>query len=302
MSTDSTARTTPAAEYSEPRKSQPAMYCSECKAIMRMMYYSLDERPLCQKCGAMYKARIEQGTGPGAMSRAVLYGTGAAIVGMIGVAAVLSIFNGFRIITAIGVAYLVAKAIGKVTGNYGGRRYQVLAVGLTYVALGLAMLVPVFRAMHALEKVTAPPKLEARYGPAGERAQFDDEIRALNAAPRENEDPAETQARADSLAAADSVHRLEEARTLMKAKDGNAAVADRLAGGGRHMIIGAITLIVILPILGAFSYGLYAGVFGIMALGFGMKKAWELTGIVTDYHLTGPFQVGTGPIAPTVGG
>ena len=68
------------------------------------------------------------------------------------------------------------------------------------------------------------------------------------------------------------------------------------------MIVGAITLVIILPILGAFSYGLYAGVFGIMALGFGMKKAWELTAIVTDHTLTGPFDVGTGPIAPTVGG
>jgi hypothetical protein len=40
---------------------------------------------------------------------------------------------------------------------------------------------------------------------------------------------------------------------------------------------------------------------GIFALGYGMWKAWQLTEVVTDYHLTGPFHVGTRPIAPTIG-
>jgi hypothetical protein len=138
----------------------------------------------------MTGARIERGIGPGSMGRAVLYGTGAAIAGMIGLAIVLSIFNAFRIVSSIAVAYLVARAIGKATGNYGGRRCQVLAVGLTCASLGLGMLIPVMRAAGRLDEVKAPPKLEARHGPAGESAEFDDEIRSMNSAPREGEDPA----------------------------------------------------------------------------------------------------------------
>lgn len=302
MSNDSTSRTGQPELYTQPTTPAPAMYCSECKAIMRLSYFSLNARPLCTKCSGIYRARIERGTGPGALGRAVLYGTGAAIAGMIGVAIVLSIFNAFRIISSIAVAYLVAKAIGKATGNYGGRRYQVLAVSLTYAALGLAMLIPVFGAARRLDSVKAPPKQEARYGPAGESAAFDDEIQSLNSEPREGEDPAVAAARADSIAAADSVARLERTRANVKAMDGNAKFADRLAGGAASMVIGAIALLFVLPILSSFVYGLYAGVISIFALGFALKKAWELTEVVMEFELTGPFKVGTGPIPPTFGG
>jgi hypothetical protein len=302
MSNDSTSRTNPPAEYTVPPKPAPGMYCSECKAILRLTYFSLNARPLCPKCGESYRARIERGTGPGSMGRAVLYGSGAAIAGMIGVAIVLSVFNAFRIISAIGVAYLVAKAIGKATGNYGGRRYQVLAVSLTYAALGLAMLMPVFVAAHQLSGIKAPPRQETRTGPAGETAAIDEEMQSMYAQPREGEDPEVAAARADSIAVADSVRRLERTRANFKAMDKNAAMADRLAGGVGAMFIGAIALLFVLPILSSFSYGLYAGVFSIMALGFALKKAWELTDIVMEFELTGPFRVGQGPIPPTFGG
>lgn len=302
MSNDSSSRTGQPEQYTPPTTPAPAMYCAECKAIMRLSYFSLNARPLCTKCSGIYRERIERGTGADAMGRAVLYGTGAAIAGMIGVAIVLSVFNAFRIVSSIAVAYLVAKAIGKATGNYGGRRYQVLAVSLTYAALGLAMLMPVLLAAHRLDNVTAPPKREARYGPAGESAAFDDEIRSLNSEPREGEDPAVAAARADSLAAADSVARLERTRANMQAMDGNAKFAGRLAGGAVSKIVGAIALLFVLPILSSFIYGLYAGVISIFALGFALKKAWELTELVADFELSGPFKVGTGPIPPAFGG
>ena len=303
MSNDSTDRTNPPAQqYSAPPKPPPAMYCSECKTLLRSSYLSLNGRPLCAKCGDGYRARIERGTGPEAMGRAVLYGTGAAIAGMIGVAIALSIFNAFRIFLAIGVAYLVGKAIGKATGNYGGRRYQILAVALTYVALGLGMLAPVVVAASRLESVTVPPKSEARSGPAGEDAEFAEAVQDLEAQPAEGEDPEVAAARADSLAAADSIARLERTRANMKALDKNAVWSERLAGGVVRMLGGVILLLVVLPLVGSFAYGLYVGVIGLFALGFALRKAWELTEIVMDFELTGPFRVGTGPIAPTIGG
>lgn len=300
--TDSTARASRPAEYTEPQKPVVSMYCSECRAILRIMYFSLDERPLCPKCSASYRTRIELGTGPSAMGRAILYGTGAAIAGMIGVAILLSLVGAFRIISALGVAWLVATAIGKATGNYGGRRYQVLAVTLTYLALGLAMLMPVFRAARELAHVKTPPKLEARYGPAGEQAAISDEIQSFQAAPREGESEQETQARADSLAAADSVQRLEQARAHLRATNPNAAFAGRLAGNVGAVLLAAIGLLVVLPILSSFTYGIYGGVISIFALVFALKKAWEMTALVTDLDLSGPYKVGEGPIRPTFGG
>jgi hypothetical protein len=298
--TDADSRREP--EYTAPPKVPPAMYCAECKALMRVMYYNLDERPLCTKCSQIYRKRIERGTGSGAMARAVLYGVGAAFAGMVGVALLLMFVGAFRIIASIGVAYLVATAIGKATDNYGGRRYQILAVTLTYAALGLAMLMPVFRAARELRNVKAPPKVEARFGPAGERAEIKDELNNLSAQPREDEDPAVAAARADSIARADSVERLEQTRANLRAHDGNMVAADRLTGGIGAMFVGAFALLFILPILSSFSYGLYAGVFSILGLAFAIKRAWKMTDLVTDYQLSGPYKVGEGPIAPKFGG
>ena len=284
------------------------MPCSECKSILRTMYYSLDERPLCTRCMQGYRKRIERGTGPGAMGRAVLYGAGAAFVGMIGVALLLTFVGAFRIIASIGVAFIIAKAIGNATGHYGGRRYQILAVSLTYVALGLAMLTPVFRAAREMSRVTAPPRSAARFGPAGEQAELRDELNSQavveqagepDAAP---EDPEVVAARADSVARADSLARLEQTRANLRARDGNMRAAQKLEGGVRAMIVGALGLIFVLPILSSFSYGLYAGVLSIFGLVFALRKAWQLTEIVTDYQLTGPFRVGEGPIAARIGG
>lgn len=272
------------------------------------MYYNLDDRPLCTRCMQGYRKRIERGTGPGAMGRAILFGTGAAFAGMIGVALLLTFVGAFRIVASIGVAFLVAKAIGNATGHYGGRRYQILAVSLTYLALGLAMLTPVFRAAREMSKVTAPPRTAARFGPAGERAEIRDELNSQATVVQAGdpdtppEDPQVVAARADSVARADSIVRLEQTRANLRARNADMRAADKLAGGVRAMIFGAISLLIVLPILSSFSYGLYAGVLSIFGLVFALRKAWQLTEIVTDYELTGPFRVGEGPIAARIGG
>jgi hypothetical protein len=223
---------------------------------------------------------------------------------MIGVALLLMVVNGFRIIASLGVAWLVATAIGKATANYGGRRYQILAVSLTYLALGLSMLMPVIIAANQLSKVKASPKSEARSGPAGEQAEIRDEMNAqASQAVNEEEDEAVVEARADSVAQADSVARLEQTRANLRAHDGNMQVADKLDGGFVNKLIGGMWLILLMPIIGSFlSYGPYAAAMSLLALGFAMRKAWQLTELVTDYDLTGPFRVGEGPIAAKFGG
>ncbi|MEP6999364.1 MAG: hypothetical protein ABI969_02720 [bacterium] len=285
------------------RKAPPAMSCAECKNILRTVYFNLDGRPLCPKCQQIYRERIDRGTGSAAMGRAILYGTGAAIAGMLGVGLLLMFVGAFRIIASVGVAYLVAKAIGKATANYGGRHYQILAVSLTYLALGFAMLFPVIRAAREYSKAAAPARHAARTGPAGESAEIKDELNSqANPVNDAEEDPAVVAARTDSIAQADSIQRIEQTRANLRASDGNMSAASRLTGSLGTIIIGAIGLLFVLPILSSFSYGIYAGVLSIFGLGFAMKKAWELTELVTDYELTGPFRVGEGPIAPTIGG
>lgn len=83
--------------------------------------------------------------------RAMLFGVGAAIVGMAG-------YAGFTILTGLYIGYvslavgwLVGKAIMLGSKGIGGRRYQIAAVILTYAAVSLAA-VPIAISYHLKAK------------------------------------------------------------------------------------------------------------------------------------------------------
>ena len=80
---------------------------------------------------------------------ALLFGCGAAIVGAIGYALVG--LSGFMVsIVAIGVAWLIARAMMMATGGVGGRSYQLAAVLLTYLAVSCGELLhPLWNAHRA---------------------------------------------------------------------------------------------------------------------------------------------------------
>ena len=73
-------------------------------------------------------------------ARAAAFGSVAAIAGATLYYAVIAITN-FEIgLVAIVIGFMVGFAVMKGTGGYGSRRYQLLAVFLTYFAVGLAYL------------------------------------------------------------------------------------------------------------------------------------------------------------------
>jgi hypothetical protein len=285
-----------------PEVPKAALPCSDCKTLLRMSYFVMNERPVCPRCRAGYKAKVDRGTGTAAFVRAMAYGGGAALGGAALFGAFLMIAPGIRLLgglVGIGVGMLVAKAIGKATAEYGGRQYQILAVICTYAAISLAAMGPVIRAAYRINHVKVPARVEARTGPAGESAELREELNAVQ--PRENEAPADYEKRVAEAAHADSVQRLEAARDAARRDSPDGSFASRLNGSVGAVIVGAIGLLFVLPILSSFGYGLYAGVLTIFALIYGMRKAWQLTDLVTDYQLSGPFKVGQGPIAPTIG-
>ena len=74
----------------------------------------------------------------GTLGRAVLFGIGASILGAALYFAVLAI-SGFEVgLVAIAIGYMVGYGIRLGTRGRGGRRFQVLALVLTYWAIGLA--------------------------------------------------------------------------------------------------------------------------------------------------------------------
>ena len=131
------------AEYSQqPTMQQPTTQrCSLCGNPLATEYYRVRGQTACASCAATAaKSRLigESTTDHAAFVRALLLGAAAAIVGLIAYAA-FTIATGFYVgYIALGVGYLVAKAMKLASGGLGGRPYQIAAVILTYLSIALA--------------------------------------------------------------------------------------------------------------------------------------------------------------------
>lgn len=111
--------------------------CAVCQQTLAGTYYRVNGHPACASCTDQLRGRVPTDS-HAAFVRALAFGIPAAILGLIGYAA-------FEIMThltigylALGVGYLVAKAMLIGSGGIGGRRYQIAAVILTYAAVSMA--------------------------------------------------------------------------------------------------------------------------------------------------------------------
>lgn len=120
--------------------------CKSCAQTISGAYYRLSGAPICASCVQRVKEQLPQDSHR-SFVRAVLWGVGAALLG-------LGIYAGFALATgwmvgyiSLLVGYIVGKAIAVGSGGVGGRRYQVTAVLLTYIAVSLAA-VPIALTQH----------------------------------------------------------------------------------------------------------------------------------------------------------
>jgi hypothetical protein len=112
--------------------------CAMCRSAVSTEYFDVNGQSVCASCRAKLAAMADTPRSWGAFVKAGLFGLGAAIAGAILYYAVIAITN-FEIgIVAIAIGYMVGWTIRKGTGGRGGRRFQVLALVLTYWAVGLA--------------------------------------------------------------------------------------------------------------------------------------------------------------------
>jgi hypothetical protein len=111
--------------------------CRICNNVIFDDYYRVNNQMACAKCAG--EARQGQPSDShAAFARALLMGGGAALLGMALYAAFTITTNFYFGYIALGVGWLVAKAILKGSNGIGGRRYQISAVLLTYAAISVA--------------------------------------------------------------------------------------------------------------------------------------------------------------------
>ena len=116
--------------------------CAVCQSAIGAAYYQIQGRDACPTCAQLRLASQNAPDSRGKMLRAFLCGTGAAILGSAAFA--IMALMGLRLaILSIGIGWLVGTAINKGTGGHTSRKYQVMAVLLTYLAIATSYIPPV---------------------------------------------------------------------------------------------------------------------------------------------------------------
>ena len=112
-------------------------HCQFCHQPIAGNYYRANGAMACPACAEKMRGELARDT-HGAFVRAILFGVGAAILGMI-LYATFAIVTGIVIgYAALAVGWLVGKAMVQGSNGVGGRRYQIAAVLLTYAAVSTA--------------------------------------------------------------------------------------------------------------------------------------------------------------------
>jgi hypothetical protein len=112
--------------------------CAVCGKDVGDRYYTANGKPICESCRDVVLSATVTPRSPGLLAVATLFGLGAAIAGAAIYYAVIAIANLEIGIVAILIGYMVGWAVRRGAGGRGGRRFQIVAVVLTYWAVGLA--------------------------------------------------------------------------------------------------------------------------------------------------------------------
>ena len=234
--------------------------CANCGSSINTEYYHIGKHVVCEACRDIVQAQLAMPRGSKPFLKAGLFGVGAAIAGAIVYYAVVAITD-FEIgIVAILIGYMVGYMVRKGTGGKGGRRFQILAVLLTYWSVGLAYTPLAFKGLDSAK---------------AKRAAAADSLRA------KQPDSVKAAAKADSA--------LTSATTTNGVKD-----KPTMTGGELLTGLGALAFMTfalpVLVVFGSLPSGLLSGIIILI----GLRQAWRMTA-APELTVTGPYRVGGGP-------
>jgi hypothetical protein len=241
-----------------------APVCSMCSSAIRMYYYDVDGATVCSSC----KQGVERAAGGkagGGMMKALLFGLGAAAVGAFIYYAVMEYMNLEIGIVAILIGFMVGHAIRN-AAPAGGRRYQLLAAGLTYLAVAMA------------------------YAPFSVRGMFEARDEAI-AADSAVVDSAGTATASDVAASAS-----DDASAGGDASDASVGAETSGPPAAVAIVLGvgaALLFVLALPVMVVFGT-MPSGLISAAIIGFGIHQAWTMTRAL-QLSITGPFKVGSQP-------
>jgi hypothetical protein len=144
--------------------------CKSCNQAISGTYYRINGSLACDRCTTQLQTQLPKDS-HAAFVRALTFGIGAAILGLIGYAA-FTIITGIMIgYISLAVGWLIGKAMRTGSRGIGGRRYQIAAALFTYAAVSMAA-IPIYFSQISKNRATKPP--EVKTAPANPGAAADD--------------------------------------------------------------------------------------------------------------------------------
>jgi hypothetical protein len=133
-------------------QASPALACAFCRKPIVSQYWQISKRAGCAECRLRLQQELAGSNSSAHFLGALRLGALAALAGSVGWI-VVSKVTGYEVgIVAIGVGWLVGRAVRKGAGGFGGTRYQVMAMLLTYSAIAFASLPAIFEALRQSPK------------------------------------------------------------------------------------------------------------------------------------------------------
>ena len=145
--------------------------CKSCNQPISGSYYRINGSLACERCTTQLQTQLPKDS-HSAFVRALMFGIGAGILGLVGYAA-FTIITGIQIgYISLAVGWLIGKAMRTGSKGIGGRRYQIAAALFTYAAVSMAA-IPIYFAQINKAKAAKPPQVKT--APANPGASSDAE-------------------------------------------------------------------------------------------------------------------------------
>ncbi|MFL5574550.1 MAG: hypothetical protein ACJ79S_01045 [Gemmatimonadaceae bacterium] len=259
----------PAIEGAAGAGASGAMSCSKCGTAISTYYYEAGGAVYCARCKGTDEA---QGATEGRVGfgRAALFGTGAAVLGSIGYLIFTALTGWDLALVSIAVGAFVASAMRKGSRGVGGRRFQVLAVVLTYLAVGIGHLPFVLTTLQHAE--------------TAQKSSVAQQADSLHSAPGDS----------PAASAVDS-------GSAVPAGGDSASLGDKVLYGA----VGVVALAVAGPFIELKHGESGSSLINLAIVAFALLQAWRMTGAgaagAGRVTFTGPYKVAERAQAPPAG-
>jgi hypothetical protein len=262
---DSFSNSTPQFGTAEYANTPLSTRCQFCQQPIHGSFYRVNAAVACAGCAEQMRTGIDADR-HAAYVRAVAFGIGAAVIGLVGYALIAILLQGWVIsYMSIGVGWLVGTAMMKGSNGIGGRRYQIVAALLTYAAVSMAA-IPIW--IHFAPEQGQQQRAQQQRQQQEQR-QFENEERKFGQ--DAGQQPPEPQP--------------------APVEKRQVSVFSVVRWIGRLALLGLAS-----PFI-QISGNPFWGAMGILILFFGIRIAWRITE-GREFGISGPFVFSPPPVSP----